>query len=68
MDCEVSEHGVAGLRREHEKLIDAGLGPTHEWLDNEDQILEKMPLLPRESIKVWSTSCLSCYSFLLPIV
>lgn len=52
MDCEVSEHGVAGLRREYEKLCDAGLGETHEWLDNEDKILEKVPVLPRDSIKV----------------
>lgn len=53
MDCEVSEHGVAGLRKEYEKLLDAGLGKTHEWLDSEDAILEKMPLLPRESIQGW---------------
>lgn len=52
MDCEVSKSGVAALRREYETLVNAGLGQTHEWLDTEDEILEKLPLLPRESIKV----------------
>jgi sarcosine oxidase/L-pipecolate oxidase len=52
LDCEVSEKGIAGLRREYQALIDAGVGDTHEWLDSEDKILAKVPLLPRESIKV----------------
>lgn len=52
MDCEVSESGVAALRREYETLVNAGLGDSHEWLDGEDEILAKLPLLPRESIKV----------------
>lgn len=52
MDCEVSEGGVAALRREYETLVDAGLGESHEWLDGEDAILAKVPLLPRDSVKV----------------
>lgn len=52
LDCEVSEKGIAGLRREYQALIDAGVGDTHEWLDSEDKILAKVPLLPREKIKV----------------
>lgn len=54
LDCEVSENGIAGLRREYQTLIDAGVGDTHEWLDSEDKILAKVPLLPRENIKVRS--------------
>lgn len=52
MDCEVSEKGVAGLRREYETLVKAGLQDSHEWLDTEDQLLEKVPLLSRDNIKV----------------
>lgn len=52
MDCEVSEDGIAGLRREYQALLDAGVGDTHEWLDSEDKILAKAPLLTRENIKV----------------
>lgn len=48
----MSEKGIAGLRREYQTLIDAGVGDTHEWLDSEDKILAKVPLLPRENIKV----------------
>ncbi|KAJ4422365.1 hypothetical protein N0V82_003019 [Gnomoniopsis sp. IMI 355080] len=53
MDCEVSKSGVDSLRREYETLVNAGLGETHEWLDTEDEILAKLPLLPRENIKGW---------------
>ncbi|KAK4124534.1 fructosyl amino acid oxidase [Parathielavia appendiculata] len=55
LDCESSEEGVAGLRREYQALLDAnaGLEETHEWLDSEDAILAKAPLLPREQIKGW---------------
>lgn len=52
MDCEVSERGIESLRREYKTLVDAGLEQSHEWLDNEDEILKKCPLLPRENIKV----------------
>ncbi|KAK2610192.1 hypothetical protein N8I77_003644 [Diaporthe amygdali] len=54
LDCEVSEEGIAGLRRQYQALIDAGVGETHEWLDSEDKILAKVPLLPRENIKGWN--------------
>lgn len=52
MDCEVSERGIESLRREYKTLVDAGLEQSHEWLDNEDEILKNCPLLPRENIKV----------------
>lgn len=52
MDCEVSDRGIESLRREYQTLINAGLEETHEWLDNEDEILNKCSLLPRENIKV----------------
>ena len=45
---------MASLREEYQALLDAnvGLEKTHEWLENEDEILAKMPLLEREQIKV----------------
>ncbi|KAI1138388.1 fructosyl amino acid oxidase [Hypoxylon sp. FL0543] len=55
LDCEGTEKGIASLRRQYEDLIDAGAGleKTNEWLDSEDAILAKMPLLQRENIKGW---------------
>lgn len=55
MDCEQTEEGIEGLRKQYKKLLDAGVGleKTHEWLNNEDEILAKMPLLKRENIKGW---------------
>jgi len=55
LDCEHTEEGVASLRRQYQLLLDAnvGLEETHEWLDNEDAILAKMPLLLRDQIKGW---------------
>lgn len=52
MDCESSEEGIAALRREYETLVEAGVGATHEWLDSEDELAEKVPILPRENLKV----------------
>ena len=45
---------MASLREEYQALLDAnvGLEKTHEWLESEDEILAKMPLLQREQIKV----------------
>ena len=45
---------MASLREEYQALLDAnvGLEKTHEWLESEDEILAKMPLLEREQIKV----------------
>lgn len=43
---------MASLRRQYKVLIDAGVGETHEFLESEDEILEKVPLLPRENIQV----------------
>lgn len=48
----MTQRGIDSLRREYDTLINAGLGQTHEWLDTEDDILKKCPLLPRENIKV----------------
>ncbi|ORY68895.1 fructosyl peptide oxidase [Pseudomassariella vexata] len=55
LDCEGSEDGIASLRRQYQSLIDAdvGLDETNEWLDTEEEILAKMPLLPRSEIKGW---------------
>ncbi|KUI67686.1 L-saccharopine oxidase [Cytospora mali] len=53
LDCEVSEKAVASLKRHYQTLIDTGVGDTHEWLETEDEILAKVPLLPRENIKGW---------------
>lgn len=58
MDCESSEKGVAALKHEYDVLVRAGLKDTHEWLDSEDQILEKVPQLSRENIKVRLTTIL----------
>jgi sarcosine oxidase / L-pipecolate oxidase len=52
MDCEHTEEGIEGLRAQYQTLLDAGLGAENEWLDSEDEILAKMPLLKREKIKV----------------
>jgi sarcosine oxidase / L-pipecolate oxidase len=54
MDCEHTEEGIEGLRKQYQTLLDAGVGleKSHQWLDNEDEILAKMPLLQREKIKV----------------
>ncbi|PVI07354.1 fructosyl peptide oxidase [Periconia macrospinosa] len=53
LDCAHSEEELKSLKTEYQKLVDAGLGETHEWLDNEDEILKKMPLLERDNIKGW---------------
>jgi sarcosine oxidase/L-pipecolate oxidase len=45
---------LADLRQAYKALLDAdaGLEETTEWLKNEDEILQKIPLLEREKIKV----------------
>ncbi|KAK4233022.1 FAD dependent oxidoreductase [Achaetomium macrosporum] len=55
LDCESTQEGIASLRREYQALLDAnaGLEETHEWLDSEDAILSKAPLLQRDRIKGW---------------
>src|SRR5690348_2506866 len=55
LDCESTEEGIADLRRQYQSLIDAhaGLEETHEWLDSEEAILAKMPLLQRDNIQGW---------------
>ncbi|KAL2146173.1 hypothetical protein VTI28DRAFT_5013 [Corynascus sepedonium] len=55
LDCESTEEGILDLRREYQSLLDAnvGLEETHEWLDNEDAILARAPLLQRDKIRGW---------------
>ncbi|KAK6855527.1 hypothetical protein PG995_007678 [Apiospora arundinis] len=55
MDCEGTEKGIAALKQQYQTLldVDVGLEKTTEWLDSEDAILAKMPLLERDQIKGW---------------
>ena len=53
LDCASSEGELKSLKEEYQKLLDAGLGPSTEWLSNEDEILEKIPVLARENIHGW---------------
>jgi sarcosine oxidase/L-pipecolate oxidase len=55
IDCEGTEEGIKALRNQDQALLDAnvGLDETTEWLDNEDAILEAMPLLSSDKIKGW---------------
>ncbi|KAF5848726.1 hypothetical protein GGP41_009890 [Bipolaris sorokiniana] len=55
LDCAHGETGLADLKQAYQALLDAnaGLEKTTEWLDSEDEILKKMPLLDREQIKGW---------------
>ena len=58
VDTSVTPEGQADLRKEYETLVQLGNGleKTTHWLDNEDEILARAPLLEREKIKV----CLFC--------
>lgn len=55
LDCAHGEKSIAGLKSAYQSLLDAeaGLETTNEWLDSEDEILARMPLLSREQIKGW---------------
>lgn len=55
LDCANGEKGVEDLKQAYQALLDAnaGLEETIEWLDSEDEILKKMPLLDRKQIKGW---------------
>ncbi|KAI4624174.1 uncharacterized protein J4E88_001096 [Alternaria novae-zelandiae] len=55
LDCAHSEKGLKDLKQAYQALLDAGAGleTTTEWLDSEDEILKKIPLLDREQIKGW---------------
>lgn len=55
LDCASSEQEIASLRKQYQQLLDAGVGleQTNEWLDSEDQILEKAPKLDRENVRGW---------------
>jgi hypothetical protein len=54
LDCESSEAGIAALREEYQILLDAGVGleESNHWLDSEEEILSKLPLLEKQNIKV----------------
>ncbi|EUC37111.1 hypothetical protein COCCADRAFT_1887 [Bipolaris zeicola 26-R-13] len=55
LDCAHGETGLVDLKQAYQALLDAnaGLEKITEWLDSEDEILKKMPLLDREQIKGW---------------
>jgi sarcosine oxidase/L-pipecolate oxidase len=55
LDCAHGEEGLTDLQQAYQALLDAdaGLEATTEWLDSEDEILKKMPLLDRDQIKGW---------------
>nr|5T1F_A Chain A, Uncharacterized protein [Parastagonospora nodorum SN15]5XAO_A Chain A, Uncharacterized protein [Parastagonospora nodorum SN15]5XAO_C Chain C, Uncharacterized protein [Parastagonospora nodorum SN15] len=53
LDCAHGEKDIADLKSGYQALVDAGLDATNEWLDSEDEILKRMPLLSRDQIKGW---------------
>ncbi|WRT65294.1 uncharacterized protein IL334_002237 [Kwoniella shivajii] len=55
LDCGSTPEEIEGLKKAYKKSINAGVGleKTTFWLETEDEILEKMPLLDREQIKGW---------------
>lgn len=55
LDCASTEEELEALREQYQTLLNAGVGleKTTEWLDTEEQILEKAPKLDRERIKGW---------------
>ncbi|KAF1932882.1 fructosyl amino acid oxidase [Didymella exigua CBS 183.55] len=55
LDCAHGKKGIASLQQAYQALLDAnaGLETTNHWLDSEDAILSKMPLLDRDQIQGW---------------
>ncbi|WVF66954.1 hypothetical protein IAT40_001697 [Kwoniella sp. CBS 6097] len=55
IDCAHTPEAIEELKEAFEAVKHAGHGleDTSEWLDSEDAILAKMPLLEREQIKGW---------------
>jgi sarcosine oxidase/L-pipecolate oxidase len=55
LDCASTEEELEALSEQYQTLLNAGVGleKTTEWLDTEEQILEKAPKLDRERIKGW---------------
>ncbi|KAJ4346098.1 hypothetical protein N0V95_005714 [Ascochyta clinopodiicola] len=55
LDCAHGDRGIANLQQAYQALLDAnaGLEATNQWLDSEDEILAKMPLLDRNQIQGW---------------
>jgi sarcosine oxidase / L-pipecolate oxidase len=55
LDCASTEKDKVSLRQHYEDIINSGHGleKSFEWLDNEDEILKKAPLLDRNNIKGW---------------
>ena len=52
LDCCGSPEGIEDLRKTIEKLNDAGLGHTAEWLDNEEEIAQRVPWLAGNEMSV----------------
>ncbi|KZV65846.1 FAD dependent oxidoreductase [Peniophora sp. CONT] len=53
LECSGSVEGIENMRETVQKFKDHGIGDTLEWLDDEDAILSRAPLLSREEIKGW---------------
>lgn len=58
LDCAGQPDSLRDLRKSYQDLLDSDsdLKHTTEWLDDEDAILRKAPLLSREQIKVGRTA------------
>ena len=52
LDCCGSPEGIEDLQKTIEKLNDAGLGHTAEWLDNEEEIAQRVPWLAGNEMPV----------------
>ncbi|KAH8732319.1 FAD dependent oxidoreductase [Phaeosphaeriaceae sp. PMI808] len=55
LDCAHGEKGIADLKQAYQAMLnaDADLDATNEWLDSEEEILARMPLLSKDQIKGW---------------
>ncbi|KAF2110902.1 fructosyl amino acid oxidase [Lophiotrema nucula] len=55
LDCAHTEAGIKGLKSAYQALLDAGEGleETNIWLDGEEDILMRMPLLDQSQIRGW---------------
>ncbi|THU81975.1 FAD dependent oxidoreductase [Dendrothele bispora CBS 962.96] len=53
LECSGSVSGIENLKVTLHELQEAGLGDTAEWLENEDEILERVPQLSRSEIQGW---------------
>lgn len=55
LDCAHTPASLTSLQKNYQSLLDAnaGLESTTTWLDTEDEILSKAPLLSRDQIRGW---------------